>query len=151
MNSRAIADGIAGRFNNVTAAVGAQTEAIAIGPTALLPNTLNKGPALLVFHPSGTLDIGVGRRRDDHLDYPVRLLRDPLNYPERSAWLYAWYDAMRDRVEGDLDLGLPYVAWAKAVIARIEIDTDEWYGTLLDMVELIVRVKVFEVVPSVSV
>lgn len=151
MNSKAIADGIAGRFTGLTATVGSTTEQLKVGPTASLPNTIGKGPALLVFHPRGTLDLGMSKRRDDHLDYPVRMLRDPLSYPERSDWLYAWYDAMRDKVEENIDLDLPYVAWAKPIAMAAELDVDDFYGAPYDMVELIVRVKIFEVVPGAGV
>ena len=147
MNLAAIATAIAGRFVGVTA--GGQS--IAVGPTASLPNTIAKGPALLVFHPTGSLEFGAFKQRNDEYDFPVRLLIDPLNYPQRSDALYAWADALRDRVEMDMDLGLSYVVSAKATAIRLALDVDDFYGTQFDMVELIVRVKLFEIVSGVSV
>lgn len=147
MNTKDIADAIAARFVGITA----NGQAIAVGPTASLPNTVAKGPALLVFHPSGSLELAPMRMRRDVYDYPVRLLVDPLNYPQRSDALYAWFDAMRDRVEMDMDLGLDYVLSAKAVSATIEMDDTEFYGGGFDVVELTVRVKLMEVVSSVSI
>ena len=97
MNSLAIADAIAACFAGITA----DGEALSIGPTARLPNAITKGPALLVYPPTGDLGIGLSRRREDTLTFPVRLLRDPLDVPARSAALYAWYDAVRDKVEAN--------------------------------------------------
>jgi hypothetical protein len=147
MNMQAIADAIAGRFTGVTAG----GVAIAVGPTASLPNAIAKGPALLVFHPTGSLEIGMGRMRNDVLTFPVRLLLDPLDYPTRSAALYAWADALRDRVEMDMDLGLAYVTWARATAIRLELDVATWYGGGFDMVELTIEVRVREVVTSVAI
>lgn len=147
MNTKAIADAIAGRFTGVTAG----GVAIAVGPTASLPNAIAKGPALLVFHPTGSLEIGMGRQRDDVLTFPVRLLLDPLNYPARSDAMYAWADALRDRVEMDMDLGLAYVTWAKATAIRLELDANTWYGGGFDMVELTISVRVREIATGVAI
>lgn len=151
MNSKAIADAIAGRFTGVTATVGSTTEGFLIAPTASLPNAIAKGPALLVFHPSGVLDIGVSKLRRDELDFPVRFLRDPLSYPQRSDWLYAWYDALRDRVEADMDLGLTYVAWARPVEATVELDGATYAGIGFDLIELTVRVHLNETVSTLAI
>lgn len=151
MNLKATADAIAARFAGVTATVDGMTEAIAIGPTASLPNEINKGPALLVFHPTGVLDIGVSKLRRDTLDFPVRFLRDPLDYPLRSDALYAWYDALRDRVEMDMDLGLAYVAWASCVATEVELDGAEYAGARYDLIQLTVRVRFDEVVSTVNI
>jgi hypothetical protein len=146
VNLKAIADAIAGAFVGVTA----NGESIALGPTASLPNEIAKGPALLVFHPTGSLEVGVSKRRNDHYDFPVRLLTDPLNYPQRSDALYAWADAMRDQIESHLTLGLAYVAWARPVAVRLQLDDDQWYGGGFDVVELTVRVLVQETVATVA-
>jgi len=146
MNSKTTADAIAARFTGITAG----GEAIVVGPTASLPNTIAKGPALLVYPPTGVLDIGVSKIRSDELDFAVRLLRDPNSVPERTDALYAWIDAMRDRVEMQMTLGLAYVAWARPRSLRAELDGQEYGGVLFDVVELVVRVHYYEVVTTVS-
>lgn len=151
MNLKTIADAIATQFVGVTATAGTQTYSLKVGPTATLPNEIAKGPALLVFHPTGQLELEVSRRRNDHYDFPVRLLTDPLNYPQRSDALYAWHDALRDKVETRMQLGLDYVASANPILMRMELDNAEWYGGGFDMVELIVRVHVIEHVTTVAV
>lgn len=146
MNTKAVADAIAGRFTGITA----NGQAIAIGPTASLPNTINRGPALLVYPPAGELAIGVSKLRQDTLTFPVRLLIDPTDVPTRSNALYAWYDAMRDRVEANMDLDLAYVAWAKPVRLRAALDGQSYAGSPFDVVELLVEVRFNEVVTTVS-
>lgn len=150
MNLKTIADNLATRFTGVTATVSGASESIAVGPTASLPNGIAKGPALLVYHPTGELGLGVSKRRDDTYDFPVRLLRDPLDVPARSDALYAWYDALRDKVEEDMDLGLSYVAWAQPVAGRVELDGITYGDALFDVVELIVRVRINEIVSGAS-
>ncbi len=154
MNTKEVGDAIAARFAGVTATASiggkTQTEGIAVGPTTELPNTIAKGPALLVFHPTGVLDVGVSRLRQDMLDYPVRLLRDPNNVPTRSIWIYAWIDAMRDMVEQRMTLGLPYVAWAQPVALESELDGALYAKKSFDLVELVVRVRFNEVVTTVA-
>jgi hypothetical protein len=147
MNTRDIADALAARFVGITAG----GESIAIGPTATLPNTITKGPALLVYPPTGELELGLSRRRQDVLTFPVRLLIDPLDVPTRSAALYAWYDAMRDQVEANFDLDLAYVSWAQPVSMRAELDGEEYAGALFDVIELLVTVRLDEVVSTVAV
>lgn len=150
MNLQAIADAIAARFVGVTATAGALTYSLKSTPTASLPNSIGKGPALLVFLPTGQLDMGVGRRRDDHYDFPVRLLTDPLDYPRRTDALYAWAQALRDKVEAQSTLGLSYVAWAKPIAMRLELDAIDYAGVTFDLVELTVRVLVMETVATVA-
>lgn len=149
MSTKAIADAIAARFSGVTATNGAVTESIVVGPTAELPNTLSRGPALLVFPPSGDLLVNA-RRRADELIFPVRLLRDPLNVPERTQWLYAWYDALRDEVEKQMTLGLSYVAWAQPTAVEMELDGYTYAGTLFDRVEFSVVVRLDEVISTLG-
>lgn len=150
-SAKAVADALAARFVGATATVGSVTEALAVTPTASLPNDLAKGPAVFVYHPSGVLDIVASRIRRDELDYPVRLLRDPLDYPARSDWLYAWYDATRDLVEANMDLGLAYVAWARLISVTVELDGGEYAGKQFDQIEYIVRVHLNEIVTTLSV
>lgn len=147
MNSYDIGAAVADRFTGIT--VGGK--GLQVGPTALLPNTIAKGPALLVFPPTGTLEIGVSQLRRDELVYPVRLLLDPLDVKARTAALYAWYDAMRGKVEEKLQLGLSYVAWARPESMRAELDGETYAGSLFDVVELLVRVKLFEHVSTIAV
>lgn len=149
MNSKAIADAIATRFSGVTASNGTTTEGLAFGPTAELPNTLSRGPALLVFPPTGELSLEL-RRRSDVLTFRVLLLRDPLNVPERVTWLYAWYDALRDLVEAKMTLGLAYVGWAQVTAMEMELDGFTYAGVLYDRVELTVTVRLDETVSTIA-
>ena len=147
MNTKATAAALAARFVGVTATVGSVTESLALTPTASLPNSLAKGPALFVYHPTGSLDVGVSRIRRDEYDYPVRLLRDPLDYPARSDWLYAWHDALRDVIRDGDTLGLAYVSWANVIAARIALDEGEYAGVTYDLVEFTVRVHFGDIQP----
>lgn len=145
MDLKVIADAIAGRFTGVTAS----GEALLLC-TASLPNAVNKGPVLLVYPPSGELRIEMGPRNRDVYEFPVRLLRDPLDVPARTDMLYAWANAMRLRVEGDWDLGLAYVAQAMCSSLRCELDGEEYALARFDVVELIVTVYINELAPSVA-
>lgn len=146
MNLLAIADGLATRFVGATAS----GESIAVGPTARLPNAIAKGPALLVYPPFGALELQTTARRNDLYTFPIRLLRDPLDVPQRTAMLYAWYDAIHDLVTADINLGLSYVSYAEPVATRLGIDLVEYAGKKFDLVELSVRVRVNEHVTTVS-
>ena len=153
MNLKTVADAIAARYVGITATVGNTTETVSA--TASLHNQVGK-LALLVYPPTGDLSIGLGRMRDDSLDFPVRLLRDPFSMPARSDWLYAWTTALRDRLETNMDLDLSYVAWAQCVSLRVEPDGESYAsleGSLasFDVVEFIVRVHLTEVVSSVAI
>lgn len=147
---KAIADALAGRFTGVTATIGTETRQLDL-ITASLPDQLGMANALLVYHPIGVLDVGVSKLSKDLHDFPVRLLLDPQSYPERSDWLYAWYDVLRPRVEMDLDLGLSYVAWAHPISSRVALDEGS-YALVdgYDLIEFIVRVRINEVVTTVS-
>ena len=156
MNLKAIADAIALRFVGVTTSAG---ETFATTPTASLPNSIAKGPVCLVYPPRGILEIGVSRMRNDHYDFPVRLLMDPIDVPTRTEALYRWYDATRDIVEGQFTLGLVYVAKAYLVSERMEIagkNSGEDYSSVtgdyatFDVIEYVVRVLVREVVATVA-
>ena len=143
MDLAAISTAIAARFGTLT--VNGETATA----TASLPNTVNT-IALLVYPPSGALEVGATARRDDVYDFPVRLLRDPLNVPTRTDALYAWYAAMRDLVEANVDLGLAYVSYAQPVSVRMAIDGQRYGDALYDVVELIVSVRVNEHVSTVA-
>lgn len=152
MNLKSIADAIAARYSGISATNGALTETILIGPTASLPNSITRGPALLVYHPIGELTVGVSAINTDAYEFPVKLLRDPLNVPERSDWLYAWFTAMRYRIEGNTDLDLPtVVGHAETSSARIELDGEEYAGNTFDVVELNVHVQLYELSAPVGV
>lgn len=154
MDLLAVADAIASTFVGASATVSGTTETLtADTATARLPNTVGQGPMLVVFPPSGPLGIGVSKLRYDTLTYTVRLLRDPLDYPTRTAWLYAWATAIRDRVETNMDLGLTYVAWAKATALEMHVvgDGEYTYGDVpYDTVVLGVEVRFNEVVTTVA-
>ena len=149
MNSLDIADALAARFASLTATFDGATEGLEGTPTARLPNQLGKGPVILVFPPEGELGV-TARRRADTLVFPVRLLRDPLNMPDRVGWLYAWYDAMRDLVEAQMTLGLAYVAWAQPTGTRLEADGFTYAGVSYDVVELEVAVRLDEVISTLG-
>lgn len=153
---RAIADALAARFAGVTATVGIETESIAVGPTARLPNSLGKGPILLVDLPTGELDVRESANRWDIWHFPVRLLRDPANVPARVDWLYAWLNAMRGRVDAQNTLGLAdYVANASPSRAALDLDgypyaSVDGTSRTFDVVELIVDVQLYEHDPNVA-
>lgn len=146
MDLKVIADALAARFTGVTA----NGESIAIGPTASLPNAITQGPALLVYPPSGVLTVVMGPRNTDVYDFPIRLLRDPLDVPARTDALYAWANAMRFKVEGNWDLDLAYVAQAFCTAMRVELDGEEYAGTKFDVVELIATVHINEIASGVA-
>ncbi len=146
MNSIAIADALAARFVGLTAG----GESLASTPTARLPNTIGAGPVILVYPPTGTVDVGVSARRNDLYTFEVKLLRDPLDVPARTAALYAWYDAMHDLIGADMNLGLSYVSYAEPVSVRLELDGEKYGGATFDVVELIVEVRVNETVTTVG-
>jgi hypothetical protein len=150
MDLKVVADAIAARFTGLTATNGTATEALAITPTASLPNDLAKGPAILVYHPDGSLGMEMSPHATDTWDFPVRLLRDPLDYPGRSDWLYAWATAMRPRVWQQFTLGITGVTQAAAVAMRVELDGQAYAGKTFDVVELTVRVQTWELATGVS-
>lgn len=148
MNLKTIADGLATRFASVTATNAGATETATA--TASLPNQVT-GLALLVYPPSGSLNIVMGPRLDDQYDFPVRLLRDPLTVPDRTDWLYAWATAMRAAVQTSITLGITGVTQAETVSMRVELDGEKYAspantpgGDPFDVVEIIVRVWVLE-------
>jgi hypothetical protein len=152
----AVADAIADRFTGVTATFDGKTEGLELA-TARLPNQIGKGPVLLVYPPSGILQLEPMRQRNDIWDFTILVLRDPTNVPDRTGWLYAWLNATRDRVEMQYRLGLTYVAQARMEgEARLEIDGEEYsqVGGLFapfDVVEQTCRVWIQEVVTTVAI
>lgn len=150
MNSLAIAAAIAARFVDITATNGTATETVSA--TARLPNSIAKGPVLLVYHPIGTLEYHPSKQRGGHLTYPVRLLRDPIDVPNRSDWLHAWFDALIDEVGKATTLG-GLVEQALPSALRVELD-GQTYASMggasatFDVVELLIDVTTFEVVTS---
>lgn len=152
MNLKTIADGVAARFVAVTATNGSATETATA--TADLPNAVAK-LALLVYPPTGELSIIMGPHTNDHYDFPVKLLRDPLSVPERSQWLYAWATALRPLVQAKFSLGVTGVVEAQASGLRMEIDGEKYSmpdGVYreFDVVEFTVRVHVYEIAAGVS-
>jgi hypothetical protein len=151
MDLYAIATAIAGQFAGMSVTSGTETMSLASAPTPDLPDAITKGPVILVFPPEGELSIGVSALNQDVYDFPVRWLRDPLNYPARSRWVWAWQTAMRYKVEANMDLGLAYVAWAKAVATRAGVDIGEYNGVAkYDLVEYIIRVRINEVATALA-
>jgi hypothetical protein len=89
----------------------------------------------------------MSRIRQDDYDFPVRLLRDPTDYPARSDWLYAWHDALRDRLRDGDTLGPDPRTSGRIVAARLELDGQEYARVKFDVVEYIVRVHVGDLQP----
>jgi len=146
VNLFSIADAIAGQYTGITATYGGETQSLELC-TALLPNTITASTGvILVFPPSSEdLEIGVSAIRQGHLIYLVRMLRDPVDVPTRTGWLYAWAAGMQDRVEQNLDLNLPtYVAEAEVTGFRLELDGHEYAQQLYDVVEHEVTVTIYE-------
>lgn len=148
MDFKTIADALAARFVNVTATNGSSTETATA--TADLPDSVGKGPVLLVYPPAtGDLEVIMGPKLNDHYQFPVRMLRDPVGgYAVRTQWLYAWSTAMRTKVQQSWTLG-GVAAQAEAVGFRSGIEGHTYAsvdGTkgLFDVVELIVDVHVYE-------
>lgn len=142
MNYKTVADAIAARFVDVVATNGTETETATA--TADLPDTIAKGPVLLVYPPFGSLRIIPGPRLEDVLDFPVKLLRDPLTVAVRGQWLLAWATALRTGVQQKVQLGVPGVLQAEAIAIRAELDGEKYAGIQFDVVELTVRVWIVE-------
>lgn len=152
MDLKVIADALAAQFTSVSATFAGRTETLTA--TASLPDSIDL--ALLVYPPTGSLSLNVGTQRDDEYDFPVRLLRDPLSMPGRSDALYAWFNALRDKAEANMDLGLSYVQWVRVIASRMEPDGQPYSfsdGSFrqFDVVELIHRVKVREFVTTAAI
>lgn len=148
MNSLAIADAIALRFNGLSA--GGETASA----TARLPNTIGGGPIIIVYPPEGELEVGATARRNDLYTFPVRMLRDPVDFPTRTVALYAWFDAMHDLLYQQIQLGLAYVSEAEPVACSLHVAEDggtKYQGTTFDTVELLVEVRVNEHLTGVAV
>lgn len=146
MDLATIAAGVAARFAGVTATNGTATETATA--THLLPNNVGT-LALLVYPPEADLDLVPGPRLDDHYIFPVRLLRDPVDVPTRSAWLYAWATALRTKVQANVDLDVSGVHEAKATSMRLSLDGVQYASASgglqdFDLVEVLVDVHVFE-------
>lgn len=148
MDLYAIGQAIAAQFTGVTTADG---EALNVLADGLLPNTVGAGPDLLVYPPEGEVSLGLGPTVEDVYLYPVRLLFDPVHVPERHKRLLRWGTVMRDRVERNMDLGLAYVQFARAVSMRLEIEGQDYGGVSFDVVELVIRVQVRELNANIAV
>lgn len=155
MNLQTIADAIAVTIGTVTVTSGAETESATA--TADLPNQV-AGNALLVYPPtSSTLSLNMGRALDTY-DFSLKLLRDPINMPTRTRWLYAWATALRPLVWTHFTLGVAGVTEAEAVDMRVEIDGEKYAsllntigGDAFDVVDITIRVQVFELAVGVAV
>jgi len=147
MDLRAIADAIALRYVGVTA----EGNGFQYGPSALLPNGITRGPVLFVQPPDGERSVGVGRRRGDELDFSVIWLNDPTDMPSRTATLYAWANALYDKVLENYDLDLAYVAWANPVSIRTAFDEDWFTWGKFDVIETVIRVHIDEIVSTMAI
>ena len=154
MDLKVIADALASTFGTITATNGADSESATA--TADLPDAVGT-LALLVYPPeTGSLEIGVSARRNDLYTFMVRLLRDPLSTPARTQWLYAWFNALHDKIiTTHISLGLSYVSEAEPVSMRAQIDGEKYSsanGTYapFDVVELVVEVRVNEHVSGIT-
>ena len=154
MNLQTIANAIATTLGTVTATNGTVSESVTA--SADLPNQVTQ-LALLVYPPTGSLNIVMGPHLDDSYDFEVRLLRDPLSMPGRTQWLYAWFTALRPLIQTHVSLGVAGVTQAQAVGARLEIEGVRYAspantpgGDLFDLVELTIRVQVFELASGLA-
>ena len=147
MDLKVIADAIAARYVNVTATNGGLTETATA--TADLPDSVGH-LGLLVYPPSGSLEVAFGATNRDQYDFMVKLLRDPVSMATRTQWLYAWANALRGRVELDMDLGLPLVVeQAETTTLRMAIDGEQYADVTatyrpFDVVELTIHVQIHE-------
>jgi hypothetical protein len=154
MDLQVIANGLATTVGTVTATNGSQTESATA--TADLPNKVGLA-ALLVYPPIGTLNVVMGPRLDDQYDFFIKLLRDPVDMPDRTRWLYAWATALRGRVQTSWSLGISGVTQAQVTAMRTQIEGERYAGLLntrggdlFDVVELTVRVWVWELAVGVG-
>ncbi len=91
----------------------------------------------------------------DTYDFTVNLLRDPIAMTPRVQWLYAWATALRPLVWTSFTLGISGVTHAEAVGMRVEINGEKYWNaagiyTEFDVVEIVVRVQVFELAVGVA-
>lgn len=147
---KVIADALATQYGTISATFGSTTETVTA--TASLPDTIDL--ALLVYPPSGLLQLELGPNRNDLWDFPVRLLRDPISMPARTDALYAWLNALRDVAEAKKRLGLAYVVNVESVSARLEFEGQGYSfpdGKFkqFDVVEIVNQVRVQELVTTV--
>lgn len=147
---KAVADAIAAMYVGLTA----NGESIGIGPTASLPNSIpTRTVAVLVYPPTAELGISLGQS-DDRYQFPVKILRDPIDVPARTDALYAWLEAGRYAISRHTSLQLgPTIIEATARGLRAELD-GESYGDddhPMDVVEWIVEVFIQEPVPGLAV
>ncbi len=147
MNLQTIANALATTIGTVTATSGTETESATA--SADLPNSVAR-LALVIYPPTNAdLNIIMGPRYDDQYDFVVRLLRDPVDVPTRTRWLYAWATALRARVQTDFDLGVAGVTQTQSTAMRVELDGEKYAssdGTFadFDVVEMTARVWVLE-------
>lgn len=153
MDLQTIATALATQFGTLSATFDGATETCVA--TASLPDSIDV--ALLVYPPSAfSLDMDIGQQRNDTYDFAVRLLRDPITMPRRTAALYAWFQVLRDKAEANMDLGLSYVQWVRATEGRMEFDGESYslangLYKPCDVVEIIHRVRVREYVSTANV
>jgi hypothetical protein len=133
---------------NLATAIGTLTvRGETLTATALLPNNITKS-ALLVYPPVGDLSFLMGGPMlNAHLIYPVRLLRDPFDVPERTGALLDWATALWPRPKANYTLNLAGVLEAEATSIRVAIDGQTYATALYDVVELMVDVHVYELAP----
>lgn len=142
-----IANAIATTIGTLTATSSGVTESLTA--TADLPDNIGTS-ALLVYPPTGSLELILGPRHQDLYTFPVKMLRDPLSVTPRTRWLYAWTTAMRTGLERHFQLGLSYVTNAEAKRVRVELDGEQYASSgtgalgTFDVVELEVEVTVWE-------
>jgi hypothetical protein len=143
MDFRTIGTALATTIGTIT--VGSETATA----TAQLPDSVGK-LALLVYPPIGDLSFLMGGPMlNAHLNYPVKVLRDPLGVPARTDALLDWATALWPKPQANYDLNVAGVIEAQATNIRIEIDGEKYAsvdGTfgVFDVVEMTVDVHVYE-------
>jgi hypothetical protein len=136
---RTIGTNLATAIGTIT--VGSET----LTATALLPNGVAKA-ALLVYPPEADLSyLMSGPSLNAHILWPVRLLRDPLSVPDRTAAVLDWMTALWPRPKSNYTLNVAGVLEAEAVSIRGAIDGFKYGdGAIFDLVEMMVDVHVYE-------
>jgi hypothetical protein len=112
VDDQAIAAAIAARFTGLTPPTGEQDVALV---TSDWPPQLGPTPAILVDpNPDDTYEWGPALTRHGLTIWKVLFLRaQEGDYGPRMNGLAKWRPVLRDRVVGQIQLGLAYIDWAE--------------------------------------
>lgn len=146
MDDAAVATAIAARFANLTPPTG---EDPITNPTDQLPSQVSSSPALLVFPADEELEWLPNKVRKGEHFFTVEFMRAQNgDFSTRMAAMTAWRPVLRDRVAGQMQLGLAYVDFAELrAISLVEVT---YAAIKYDALELAVYVRTREVVPTAA-